>query len=418
MFAICIYNIFNFLLLPLYLVIILFRITLGKDTLCSFLHKLSITNDIRPKGKLIWLHAASVGESMISITLVNALSKKHQDYHFLITTGTISSANIIKKSLTKNVTHQFTPIDNYFVVQHFLKHWKPDLGIFIESELWPCLLHNAAKNFDLILVNARLSDKSYHRWKKHKWFFKIITNSFRSIVVQSEVDLYKYQKLNCKNLMNFGNLKFANTALDVNDKSLLELKKIFNNKKIFVASSTHKEDETVIFQIIRDLRKSGIITILIVRHPYRRDELAYKCDQLGLKYSMRSRDKTPSLDDDLYIVDSFGELGLFYSLASIVFVGGSFRHGGHNLLEPAYFNNVIILGPDMSNFQNIATDMIINKAALQIKTTKALKDKIKFFASDNAIIEANIYKQNALKFVGNRQNIINNYLREREKLLK
>ena len=414
MLLIYIYNVINILLLPLYMVLIFIRILKAKDNWISFKQRLGFTCAQRLPGKLLWIHAASVGESMVAITLIRALSVSYLKYNFLVTTGTLSSAQILEKSLPQNATHQFTPIDNFLVVRKFLNHWKPDLGIFIESELWPCLITEASNKCNLMLVNARLSDKSYKRWQSKKWLFKLIIDSFKKIIVQSKTDLYKYQQLGCSNPINLGNLKFANKELDVNKQTLLSLKNLFGDKKIFVAASTHKEDEDVTLQIITNFKQAKInyFPIIVLRHPERRDELASHCHKLGLKFSIRSSRQLPLLDDDLFIVDSFGELGLFYSLAFIVFVGGSFKRGGHNLVEPAYFDNIILLGPDMSNFQNIAEEMIEKQSAIQIHNAEELALKVKFFLNEDNVIEADKYRRNALEFVSDRRETLNNYLRE------
>lgn len=414
MILIYIYNVINILLLPLYMVLIFIRIIKAKDNWISFKQRLGFTCAQRLPGKLLWIHAASVGESMIAITLIRALSVSYPKYNFLVTTGTLSSAQILEKSLPQNATHQFTPIDNFLVVRKFLNHWKPDLGIFIESELWPCLITEASNKCNLMLVNARLSDKSYKRWQSKKWLFKLIIDSFKKIIVQSKTDLYKYQQLGCSNPINLGNLKFVNKELAVNKQTLLSLKNLFGNKKIFVAASTHKEDEDVTLQIITNFKQAKInyFPIIVLRHPERRDELASQCYKLGLKFSIRSSRQLALLDNDLFIVDSFGELGLFYSLAFIVFVGGSFKRGGHNLVEPAYFDNIILLGPDMSNFQNIAEEMIEKQSAIQIHNAEELALKVKFFLNEDNVIEADKYRRNAFEFVSDRRETLNNYLRE------
>lgn len=417
MWLIHIYNILNIILLPLYLIIGLIRVIKKKDNIYSLSQKFGFNKPIRPPGKLIWIHAASVGESMIAITLFNALSQHKSNYHFLITTGTLSSAQILAKSLPVGIIHQFTPIDNIFIVKNFLNHWKPDLGIFIESELWPCLALNASKICNLLLVNARLSDISYKRWQSKKQLFQLITLLFKMIIVQSDTDFKKYTNLGCKNIKNLGNLKFSNKELTVDNNQLDKLKNIFNDKAIFVAASTHQEDEAVILRLVKDLKKHDINSIIILRHPERRDEVAKYCKNLGLKYSLRSQNIAPSLADDVYIVDNFGELGTFYRISSVVFVGGSFKNGGHNPLEPAYFDNVVIFGPNMSNVSNVAEDMLKKNAAIQITTTAELKEKIIFFLSKEGNDSGQIYKKNAKEFVQERKKIIDDYLKEIEKLL-
>ncbi len=414
------YNLLNLILFPFYLIILIIRVCKKKDDLHSVVERLSSNMKRRLGGKLIWVHVASVGESVVAITLVNALNKLKLKYNFLITTGTLSSANILKKCLPKNASQQFVPLDNYFVIRKFINHWKPDLGIFIESELWPCLITESAKHFKLILLNARLSDKSYARWKKRKKIFQFIVSHFKKVIVQSKVDLKKYQNLGYSEAINLENLKFTNKELKVDNNKLKSLKKVLANKKIFVAGSTHYEDEEVTLQMIKFFKKKNIeyYPIIILRHPKRRTEVARQCEKMDLSFSLRSATAIPSLNDDLYIVDSFGELGLFYSLSHITFIGGSFKHGGHNLVEPAYFKNVIIFGPDMSNFQNIADDMISNQVAMQIKNGKQLIQQVEFLLNDINDKEVLKYSENAVRFVKNREKILKNYIEQIKKFLE
>ncbi len=413
------YNIANLIFYPIYCLILFVRILKNKDNAKSAIQRLGVIQIKKPEGKLIWMHAASVGESMVAITLTKALNKLYPNVNFLITTGTLSSAKILEKSLPKNATHQFVPLDNIIIVKRFLSHWKPDLGIFIESEFWPCLISESAKKFDIIVVNARLSDKSYSRWMDRKGLFNTIVSYFKLVATQSATDLKKYKELGCKKAINLGNLKFANKELDVDEKQLKDLKNIFQNKQLFVASSTHAEDEEVTLQIIKDFKKNKVdyYPIIILRHPERRSEISRKCRDLGLSFTLRSENKSPSLQDDLYIVDSFGELGLFYSLSNITFIGGSFKRGGHNLVEPAYFDNIIILGPDMSNFQNIATDMIQGGCAIQITDKEELATKILLFLDKSNEKKSQELIGNARKFVENREETLDNYLKEIKKFL-
>lgn len=413
------YNIINLILYPIYCLILFARILKKKDNVKSCIQRLGVIEVKRPKGKLIWMHAASVGESMVAVTLTKALNNLYPDMNFLITTGTLSSAKILETSLPGNAMHQFVPLDNIIIVKRFLSHWKPNLGIFIESEFWPCLVRESAKKFNIIVVNARLSDKSFNRWMNRKQLFNKIISYFKLVATQSVTDLKKYQALGCEKAINLGNLKFANKELEVDKNQLKELKNIFQDKQIFVASSTHVEDEEVTLQIIKDFKKAKIdyYPIIVLRHPERRNEISKKCRNLGLSFSLRSQNNLPSFEDDLYIVDTFGELGLFYSLSHITFIGGSFKRGGHNLVEPAYFDNIIILGPDMSNFQNIATEMIQGKCAIQISDKADLAQKILFFLDKNNKVKSQQLIDNARKFVDNREETLDHYLKEIKKFL-
>ncbi len=420
MFLVYIYNLLNIVFFPLYILLFLIRILKKKDNWNSLKERLGFFSKKRPEGQLIWLHAASVGESMIAITLVNSISAKHPESKFLVTTATLSSANILDKSLPSNAMHHFVPLDNVVIVKEFLEYWKPSLGIFIESELWPCLVTSSAARFNILLVNARLSDNSYKNWQRMAWFFSFITGKFNKVLVQSDTDLEKYQYLGCKKAVQIGNLKFANKELKVDQDQLVTLKNKFNNKKLFVAASTHKEDEDVILKVIYKLKLENIdyFPVVILRHPERVEDVIAECNKMGMSVASRKNDVLPDLNKDIFIVDTFGELGLFYNLATIVFVGGSFKRGGHNLLEPAYFGKVILLGPDMSNFQNIADEMIKNEAAIQVEDINELEEKMKYFLSNQSANLATKLGQNALGYVENKEKVIENYLKEIGEFLK
>ncbi len=410
---IILYHFLSIILFPFYILLLLFRLARGRENIGSIKSRFGIYNTPKSAKDLIWIHAASVGESMIAIKLVNELGKNYKNMQFLITTGTISSAGIVKKLAPSYVFHEFIPIDNLFTVNKFYKYWQPNIGIFIESELWPGILSVGSRYCKLLLLNARLSDKSFAKWSKFPKIFLAISRYFTFIVAQSDSDFKKYKKLGCVHLQNLGNLKFANQELTVNNIDQKLLSKIFTSKKVFVASSTHVEDEDIILNLIYKLQNSKTNTypIVVLRHPERKNEIISYCKKLGLKYSLRSEQKSPDIKEDLYIVDSFGELGLFYSIADIVFIGGSFKRGGHNLLEPAYFDNVIIFGPDMSNFQNIADEMIQKKAAIQIQDSVDLENKIMFFMNDQNSKIALEYIKNAKQYVTNRKQILDDYLK-------
>lgn len=404
-----IYNIITVLLTPIYLIVLVIRLFKGKETVESIKQRFGFGYDLRPRGKLIWLHAASVGESMVAMTLVKLFTITHPAYHFLITTKTCSSSKILKQNPYPNVTYQFVPTDNFLAVQRFVKYWRPCIGIFIESELWPCLVNVTASQMQLILVNGKLSDSSYKLWKKAQFLFSAIINKFALIITQSDNDLEKFQNLGYHQAIKLDNLKFINEALAANSDKLQELEKQIGDKPVMVFASTHEPDEVIILKIIHNLRsKLNYYPILVPRHPHRAGQITEMCQSIGLSYSLRS-DKNNFIDKDLYIVDSFSELGLFYRVSTAVFVGGSFKGKGHNMIEPAYLDNIILFGPDVTSFQNIADEMIANQAAIQVYDEAELEAQIQHIFSDkdskftkysaNALNYANSKKENALKTI-------------------
>ncbi|OZG31513.1 lipid IV(A) 3-deoxy-D-manno-octulosonic acid transferase [Rickettsia endosymbiont of Culicoides newsteadi] len=456
------YHILSFLFLPLYVLLLVLRVIVGKEDIkrigerFAIGHTHTIINsgglgsrndgvtpisnrratsddvpnfssiDYKRNETLVWIHAASVGESMIALTLVENINDlwlkrtmPKTTLKFLVTSGTKSSAKILQQKLPVNAVHQLIPIDNIIFVKKFFRNWQPTLGIFVESELWPCLISEGKKHCKLLLLNARISDKSFASWKKISSFFREITSNFSEIIVQSNIDYEKFMQLGMSNINNLGNIKFANKKLPVNEQELTILAQYMSAKRIIVFASTHLEDETVLLNIIKPIKQRypNCYFILIPRHPERKNDIGKACTQLNLTYSIKSEQNIPILTDDLYIVDKFGELGLFFSISYISFVGGSFKQGGHNVLEPAYFANYIIFGPDMSNFANIANEMLANKAATQIQNESDLLNKMEYLLSETGIEEAKIYQTNALEFVNKNQQILGNYLAIIEKYL-
>lgn len=406
-----IYYLLTTLLFPVYICLLGIRIAQGKEIFSRTKERFAVASKKRPIGRLIWLHAASVGESMIALTLVNEITARTPTARFLVTSMSASSASILESKLPTNAIHQFIPVDHLLFVRKFLAYWKPDLGIFIESELWPCLINESAKFCSLILINARISNKSFKLWVKFSNFFQVVANNFKEIIVQSNLDLEKFQALGINRVTYLRNIKFAHPKLNIDQEQYKTLNKHLISKRVIVAASTHAEDEHAILKYIIQLRAQfhDCYFIVVLRHPNRRYEISRYCQQLGLSFSLRSVSSLPVLNEDLYIVDSFNELGLFYNIAHIVFIGGSFRHGGHNPIEPAHFGKIIIFGPDMSNCEELANEMIELNAAIQIESSKELLAKFQYFLSQE-IEAAEQYNKNSLRYVQQYSNVLTDYL--------
>lgn len=406
------YYFLSFLLLPIYFIIIFIRLLIGKEDIRRVKERFVIGKHRQDNRFLVWIHAASVGESMIALNLVDNISKRYPDIRFLVTSWTQSSAKILSSKLPKIAIHQLLPIDNIIFTKIFLKNWQPNLGIFIESELWPATINEAAKECKLLLVNARMSDKSFESWKKRKGFFQLIVKNFNKVIVQSERDLQKFNELGISNTTNLGNIKFANEKLPVNQEEFVKLTEHLRDKRVIVFASTHPEDEEIILPIIKNLKKqvTDCYIILIPRHPEQVKSILDNCIAQDLSATAKSQNDLPVLTDDLYIVDKFGEMGLFFSVASISFIGGSFKQGGHNILEAAHFSNCIIFGPDMSKNTDIAKGVLQSKAAIQIKSGEELLNTLKYLLDPSNSIELKNYQKNSLKFVETNQKILDEYL--------
>lgn len=410
------YNLFWILSLPFVLLLMVFRIVTGKEDILRLPERLGIPSKFRPKTNIVWIHAASVGETKIALTIATNLRKSLPKTRFLITTGTVTSAKIVRDNMSKHILHQLIPIDNGLSIWMFFKYWKPQIGIVVESEIWPNLLHVGSGFCPLILANARMSDKSFRRWSKYKFALPSILNKFKVILSQSEIDHKKYVELGASNVVYAGNLKYSANKLDIDAHKLRFLKSQTKGRMVFLAASTHPGEEEIILDAHMKLAEKypKLLTIIAPRHTGRSGEIATLVKNHNLSLSIRSKNQTISTDTDVYIADTLGELGLFFTIAKATFMGGSFNIGGHNLIEPAYFPTIIIFGPDMSNCQEVADEFLEKKAAFQIKDTNELVGVLDKIYSNK--ICANEEK-NAL-IIQKHNNIINNYLSYIKQYLK
>ena len=343
-----------FLISPL---IIIFRIIKNKEDKKRFIEKFSIPTKKRIKGKLLWFHGASVGEILSIIPLIKNYEKKKSINQILITSSTLSSSKVLKKYNFKKTVHQFYPIDQLFLVNKFLKYWKPSLAVFIESEIWPCMFLNIyKKKIPLVLLNARLTKKTFNRWIKIKTFSDNIFSKIKIALPQNLETKYFLKNLNIKKIKYIGNLKFVESHKINSDKINNNLKLELNKKKIWVASSTHLSEEIFCAKAHLILKKKikNLMTIIIPRHIHRAEDIVAEIKDLGLRVCLHSSKKKNLKNIDIYIVDTFGETRKFHEIASTVFLGGSIiERGGQNPLEAARCGAKILHGSNTDNFKDI-----------------------------------------------------------------
>ena len=404
---------FIFLSAPIILII---RILNKKEDIKRFKEKLGFHSKIRPLGKLIWFHASSVGELMSIIPLIEKFENYKNIKTILITTNTLSSSKIILKKKLKKTIHQFLPIDTSFLSNSFLKYWKPDLAIFVESEIWPNFLFNIKKkNIPLILLNGRFTSKSFNRWKKIPIFTKKILNNFDMCFIQNNESKRFLQYFNIKSIKDYGNLKFTKSKLKPAIKNIKILSKIFKNKKIWCASSTHDNEEELIGKVHISLKKNikNLITIIIPRHINRVEAIYEKLKLMNLKIQLHSK-KSKQKNYDIYLVDVYGETENFYRLSNIVFLGGSLiKHGGQNPIEPARQGCKIFHGPNIQNFREIYDFLKRLRISRKINNSSQFK---KILLNKNNYLPKKINKHKyLLNSIGN--NILNKTFFEIKKFL-
>ena len=311
----------------------------------------------RPSGMLVWLHAASVGEAQSVLTLVRALLEAHADIHLLVTTGTVTSATLVAQQQLPRVIHQYVPVDTPAAVRRFLSHWQPDLALWVESEFWPQLLWQAqAQHIPMLLINARISQRTYEGWLKWPRTIHSLLHAFCSIYAGSSEDAARLAALGGTDIQDVGNLKYDAAPLPVSPTLLQQLSSASAGRPIFLAASTHANEEQLVAEAHAVIAQQlpDLLTIIVPRHAARGDSIAADLKARSIALAQRSRNEPILPTTSIYLADTMGELGTFYQLAQVVFMGGSLiAHGGQNPLEAARFANALITGPHTHNFTAI-----------------------------------------------------------------
>ncbi|MBQ9235512.1 MAG: 3-deoxy-D-manno-octulosonic acid transferase [Alphaproteobacteria bacterium] len=364
----------------------------GKEDVSRFNERIGKPKKERPAGKLFWLHGASVGESVSMLPLINKILETYEDAHVMVTTGTVTSAAVMQKRLPERAFHQFIPIDNPVFTNRFVKYWQPDAVLWFESEFWPAVLSSIAKrNIPLILINGRISNKTFKRWQQFDFICKELLDCFTMCLGQSEEDAYRLRVLGAKDAICLGNIKYAGLPLPIDEKAKKELTKQIGGRRLWLISSTHDDEEIRIAKAHKKLKKKYPDLLLIVapRHPNRGEEISELIKKLDLKTALRSKSEKLSKDVDVYIADTIGEMGLWYELAEIVFVGGSLvAHGGQNFIEPSRVRDAVIVGPHMHNFTDAMSRARKADAVIQVEDIEELERVVYELLSNKALLEA------------------------------
>ena len=380
--------------------IILIRLIKKKEHLTRFKEKFTFFSKKRKSGKLIWFHGASVGELISIVPLIEKLEKNKDIKQILVTTSTLSSAKIFTKFKFKKTVHQFFPIDNNYLVKKFLNYWKPNLTIFIDSEIWPNILTNL-KNQSIphILLNARITKKSFDKWKILGTFSKNLFSGFNYTYPQNDETKNYLKYFQVKKIKKIGNLKFSEGIYDSSKEIGLNLKNFLSDKMYWCASSTHEGEELIAAKAHLILKKKikNLILIVIPRNVQRVTKITNMLSKLGLKTHLHSLNQKIPENTNVYIVDEYGETKSFFKICKVIFLGKSLTlDGGQNPLEPARYNCNIVHGPNVSNFHEIYNLLGKSKITFRINNQNQLIKKI------NELLKRNIGSKN----VGNRINKI------------
>ena len=342
-------------MVPLAPALIKRRLKLGKEDPERIGERRGITRGARPHGPVIWIHGASVGEVLASAALIERL--RGLNIRILLTSGTVTSAAIVAKRFPPDIIHQYVPWDSPRYVTRFLEHWRPSLALFIESDLWPNLiLQSAARRLPMVLINGRMSHRSFPRWKRVHGTISALLEKFDICLAQSRTDAERFAALGCRNVVTTGNLKLDVPAPPADPQKLERLMSLTRGRPVVVAASTHPGEEEVLIETHRTLAGffPHLLTVVVPRHPDRGPPIWRLVDAAGLRASLRSRDEMPVASTDVYVADTMGELGLFYRLAGAVFMGGSLvPHGGQNPIEAVKLGASIVHGPHVFNFTDV-----------------------------------------------------------------
>ena len=353
--------------------IFIYRILKGKEDPKRFQEKLCIYSK-KKIGNKVWIHAASIGELMSVIPIINKFEKDNKIKSIVITTTTLSSARIFSKLKFRKTFHVYFPLDTNFLTKKFINFWKPELAIFVDSEIWPNMYKNLEINkIPIIILNARMVKKTLNRWKIFPNFAKEVFSKI-TLAMPQNLETSKYLKqLNVKNIKIAGNLKYYGEK-DKKDLDNKILKNKFKNFNIWCAASTHDNEEIFIGKLHQNLKRydKKLITIIIPRHINRSSKIIDDMKEIGLNTIIHSSNQKIRKNTDIYLVDSYGISSKFYNLTNVTFVGGSLvAHGGQNPLEPARLGNYIINGPYVSNFREIYS--YLNKIKISSKTSSILE---------------------------------------------
>ena len=357
--ALVLYTLLTRMLEPLAPRLLDARVKQGKEDNARVDERLGLAGVARPEGDLVWLHGVSVGETLSLLPVVERLQKARPDLTILVTSGTLTSATLLAQRLPAGVIHQFAPVDAPSAVAAFLDHWRPSVGVFVESELWPNLILTAQKRgVKLALVSARITDKTARGWARFPGAAHQILTAFDRVLPQDESSAAAFQTLGAR-IDGLVNLKLSGSPLPHDAAAFSTLSAAIGDRPVIVAASTHEAEEIAIVQALKTLNQR-ICLILVPRHPERGPEIATALTREGVPFALRSRGGELTSETDLYVADTLGELGLFLRLADVVIMGGSFAPalglpavGGHNPLEPARIGKPAVAGPDASNWSAV-----------------------------------------------------------------
>src|SRR3954451_9350178 len=362
------------------------RLNQGKEDPARVGERRGLSADIRPLGPLVWIHGASVGEVLAAAALIEKL--RALNLRILLTSGTVTSAAVVAKRFPPDVIHQYVPYDSPRYVARFLEHWQPSLALFIESDLWPNLiLAGAARRLPMVQINGRMSHRSFPRWRRISGPIEALLGRFEVCLAQSEIDAERFAALGSRNVVTTGNLKLDVPEPPADTARLERLMAVTRGRPVIVAASTHPGEEEILAEMHRQLVSyfPSLLSVIVPRHPNRGEAIAAMIAASGLHVALRSHDDLPTAATDIYVADTMGELGLFYRLAPVVFMGGSLvEHGGQNPIEAVKLGAAIVHGPHVFNFTDVYEALDAAGGAWRTDSSETLARQIARWLADPA----------------------------------
>jgi 3-deoxy-D-manno-octulosonic-acid transferase len=340
----------------------------------------------RPQGFLAWFHAASVGEANVALPVIEAITAERPDIRILLTTATVTSARLARTRMPKAVLHQYVPFDNQVFVQRFLRHWRPDLAVLVESEIWPNLvLETKALGVPLLLINGRMSASSFKRWRRRPGLSRPLFSSFDLVLAQNDRLAERFAQLGASRALDVGNLKADAPPPPADLPGRRKLDAALSGRTVWLAASTHQGEDEIVraAHVMMKTARPDLLTIIVPRHPERGPLIAELVRAAGLKVAMRSQGTLPDADTDIYVADTIGELGLFYALVPVAFVGGSLGdRGGQNPVEPIKLGAAVLTGPNWQNFRDAYGALIRAGGCKQVTDAASLAEAALYLLED------------------------------------
>ena len=366
--------------------LLLWRRRRGKEDPARLAERRGIAGLKRPNRPLVWLHGASVGEAVTLLPLVSRLQKR--GFAVLVTSGTVTSAKLLADRLPGGAMHQYVPLDVPRYIRRFLDHWRPELGMICESEIWPNLLIEARRReIPLVMVNGRMSERSFQRWYKAPKTSRFLLSCFEACLAQSQGDGERLAQLGAPRVSIAGNLKFDVPAPPTDPDTQAILDGMTSGRPIWIAASTHQGEDEPILAAHLGIRKHlpKLLTIIVPRHPQRGAEIEALAEANGVAWARRSVGQSPDRHCELYIADTVGELGLLFRLAHVAFLGGSLVPiGGHNPIEPAKLGCALLHGPHIHNFRDVFSAFDLDGGSREVADAQELAGAVHRWLSNPA----------------------------------